>query len=149
MKRLISFLLVLCMMISIVPVSVFAVTEDSSSSDKLSNPFTDVKKSDYYYKAVLWAVSKGITSGTSKTAFAPNEPCTRGQIATFLWRAAGQPAAKGTNPFTDVKKSDYYYKAVLWAVDSGITAGTSKTNFSPASPCTRGQIATFLYRYYK
>ena len=111
------------------------------------NPFKDVKKSDFYYTPVLWAVSNGITSGTSKTTFAPNEACTRGQIATFLWRAAGCPTPKTSkNPFTDVKKSDYYYKAVLWAVGEGITSGTSKTTFGPNEACTRGQIATFLWR---
>ena len=112
-----------------------------------TNPFTDVKKSDFYYEPVLWAVNNGITSGTSKTTFSPNEACTRGQIATFLWRAAGQPTpSTSKNPFTDVKKSDYYYKAVLWAVGAGITSGTSKTTFSPNDPCTRGQIAAFLWR---
>lgn len=113
------------------------------------NPFTDVKTSDYYYKAVLWAVGKGITSGTSKTTFSPNAPCTRGQIAAFLWRANGTPKPKTSkNPFTDVKKNDFYYKAVLWAVENGITSGTTKTTFGPSEPCTRGQIATFLYRNY-
>ncbi len=113
------------------------------------NPFTDVKEKDYYYKAVLWAVGKGITTGTSKTTFSPNAPCTRGQIAAFLYRAAGSPKPKTSkNPFTDVKEKDYYYKAVLWAVGEGITTGTSKTTFAPADPCTRGQIATLLYRYY-
>ena len=113
------------------------------------NPFQDVKKTDYYYNAVLWAVENGITSGTSSTTFSPNASCTRGQIVAFLWRANGSPAPKGSkNPFTDVKKSDFYYKAVLWAVENGITSGTSQTTFGPNSPCTRGQIATFLYRYY-
>ena len=113
------------------------------------NPFTDVKKSDYYYKAVLWAVGEGITSGATKTNFQPDAPCTRGQIATFLWRSAGAPTSKTSkNPFTDVKKKDYYYKAVLWAVGEGITAGTTKTTFGPNEACTRGQIATFLYRAY-
>ena len=111
------------------------------------NPFTDIKESDFYYAPVLWAVENGITSGTSKTTFAPNEACTRGQIATFLWRAAGCPNPKTSkNPFTDVKSSDFYYKAVLWAVGEGITSGTSKTTFGPNAPCTRGQIATFLHR---
>ncbi len=113
------------------------------------NPFNDVKKGDYYYDAVLWAVEKGITSGTSETTFSPHAPCTRGQIAAFLWRAAGSPAPKESrNPFNDVKKGDYYYDAVLWAVENNITAGTDKNAFSPNAPCTRGQIATFLYRYY-
>ncbi len=112
------------------------------------NPFTDVKKKDYYYKAVLWAVGEGITSGTSKTTFGPNEACTRGQIATFLWRANGGKKVNASNPFKDVKKSDYYYNAVLWAVKNGITAGATKTTFAPNDACTRGQIATFLYRAY-
>ena len=110
------------------------------------NPFTDVKKSDYYYKAVLWAVGEGITSGTSKTTFGPSDACTRGQIATFLWRANGGKKVSATNPFKDVKKSDYYYNAVLWAVKNNITSGTSATTFEPNAACTRGQIVTFLYR---
>ncbi len=119
----------------------------TATGTKWTNPFGDVKKSAFYYTPVLWAVEKGITSGTSKTTFAPSESCTRGQIATFLWRAAGQPTPKTSkNPFTDVKKNDYYYQAVLWAVGEGITSGTSRTTFSPSDPCTRGQIATFLWR---
>lgn len=114
------------------------------------NPFNDVKEKDYYYKAVLWAVGEGITTGTSRTTFSPNAPCTRGQIATFLHRAAGSPTPQTSkNPFTDVKDRDYYYNAVLWAVGEGITNGTSKTTFAPSAPCTRAQIATLLYRYYK
>ncbi len=113
------------------------------------NPFTDVKKSDFYYNAVLWAVGKNITSGTSNSTFSPSAPCTRGQIAAFLWRAAGTPQVKTSKlPFKDVKKSDYYFKAVLWAVEKEITSGTTKTTFAPSAPCTRGQIVTFLHRYY-
>ena len=109
--------------------------------------FTDVKKSDYYYDAVAWAVEEGVTTGTSKTTFGPNEPCTRAQAVTFLWRAAGCPAPKtSNNPFKDVKKSDYFYKAVLWAAENNITSGTTKTTFSPDEICTRGQIVTFLWR---
>ena len=112
-----------------------------------SCPFKDVTKDKYYYDAVLWAVENGITAGTGKTTFSPSEPCTRGQIATFQWRAAGLPASKSTScPFTDVKKTSFYYDAVLWEVENGITAGTSKTTFSPSKPCTRGQVVTFLYR---
>ncbi len=114
------------------------------------NPFTDIHKKDYYYKAVLWAVEKGITDGYTKTTFAPERACTRGQVATFLYRAEGSPSVKDiSNPFRDVKKNDFYYKAVLWAVKEGITKGTSKTTFGPNETCTRGQIATFLYRNYK
>ena len=110
------------------------------------NPFTDVKASDYFFKAVLWAAEKGITAGTSATTFAPGAPCTRAHVVTFLWRANEKPAASGKNPFSDVKDGEYYTDAVLWAVSKNITQGTSATTFSPANPCTRGQIMTFLYR---
>ena len=119
----------------------------SPEPTRTDNPFTDVKPDAYYYKAVLWAVENGITSGTSKTTFSPDSGCTRGQVVTFQWRANGQPEPKtGTNPFTDVKSDTYYYKAVLWAVENGITNGTSQDKFSPDKTCTRGQIVTFLYR---
>ena len=112
-----------------------------------TNPFTDVKEGTYYYKAVLWAVEKGITNGTSETTFDPDETCTRGQIVTFLWRREGKPEpTEGTNPFTDVKEGAYYYKAVLWAVEKGITNGTSETTFDPDETCTRAQVVTFLWR---
>ena len=111
------------------------------------NPFTDVKEGTYYYNAVLWAVEKGITNGTSATTFSPDEVCTRAQAVTFLWRAAGKPApTESKNPFTDVKESEYYYNAVLWAVEKGITNGTSKTTFAPDDTCTRAQTVTFLFR---
>ena len=113
------------------------------------NPFTDVRQKDYFYMAVLWAVDNGITSGTSNTTFGPKQACTRAQVVTFLWRAAGQPGVTSIkNPFTDVKEKDYYYKAVLWAVSNGITSGTSSTTFSPKKICTRGQVVTFLWRAY-
>ena len=110
------------------------------------NPFTDVKSSDYFYKAVLWAVEKEITAGTSKTTFSPNDTVTRAQTVTFLWRAEGKPAVQTKNPFTDVPAGEYYTDAVLWAVKHEVTAGTSATTFSPANPCTRAQIVTFLFR---
>ena len=110
------------------------------------NPFTDVKPSDYYYKAVLWAVEKGITQGTSATTFNPSGTCTRDQAVTFQWRAAGRPAASGGNSFTDVDGTAYYADAVAWAVANGITNGTSTTTFNPSGICDRGQIVTFLYR---
>ncbi len=113
------------------------------------NPFTDVKSTDYFYKAVLWAVEKEITAGTSATTFSPAATVTRAQTVTFLWRAEGKPAATAKNPFTDVPAGQYYTDAVLWAVKNEITAGTSATTFSPNNPCTRGQIVTFLYRYMK
>lgn len=109
--------------------------------------FNDVKSSDYFYDAVNWAVEKGITTGTSATTFSPNASCTRAQIVTFLWRASGSPEPKtASNPFTDVAANAYYCKAVLWAVENGITTGTSATTFSPDAPCTRAQGVTFLWR---
>ena len=111
------------------------------------NPFQDVPDDAYYFEAVNWAVANNVTSGTSETTFSPNVGCTRAQVVTFLWRAAGQPEpTEGTNPFTDVKEGTYYYKAVLWAVEKGITNGTSETTFDPDETCTRGQIVTFLWR---
>ena len=111
------------------------------------NPFTDVKAGEYYYKAVLWAWENGITGGTSETTFGPDDNCTRAQVITFLWNAVGKPEPTTTeNPFTDVKAGKYYYKAVLWAWENGITGGTSETTFSPKAVCTRAQVVTFLYR---
>lgn len=112
------------------------------------NPFADVKNGDYFYNPVLWAAKENITSGTTDTTFSPNESCTRGQTVTFLWRAAGSPEPTTTvNPFTDVKESDYFYKAVLWAYENGITQGTTVAEFSPNATVTRGQTVTFLYRF--
>ena len=109
--------------------------------------FNDVKSGDYFYDAVNWAVEKGITTGTSATTFSPNASCTRAQIVTFLWRASGSPEPKtASNPFTDVAANAYYCKAVLWAVENGITTGTSATTISPDAPCTRAQGVTFLWR---
>ena len=110
------------------------------------NPFTDVAAGSYYYDAVLWAVENGITNGTSATAFSPNADCTRAQIVTFLWRSQKSPAAGSVNPFTDVAADAYYNSAVLWAVENGITTGTTATTFSPDNDCTRAQIVTFLFR---
>lgn len=109
--------------------------------------FTDVPADAYYADAVKWAVDKGITNGLTDTTFGPNNSCTRGQMVTFLWRAAGSPAATGTNSFTDVDSSAYYYNAVLWAVEKNITNGTTSTTFSPNATVNRGQTVTFLYRY--
>ena len=115
---------------------------------KTENPFTDVAASAYYYTPVLWAVEKGVTYGISATQFGPEATVTRSQVVTFLWRAAGSPAAAtSTNPFTDVRASEYYYKAVLWAAENGITAGVTPTSFAPNAPCTRAQIVSFLHRY--
>ena len=110
-------------------------------------PFTDVTSDDYFAQAVGWAYENEITKGTSATTFAPNATCTRSEVVTFLWRAAGCPEPTTTlNPFTDVKKTDWYYKAVLWAVEHNITQGTSKTTFSPERKCSTAEILTFLFR---
>lgn len=118
----------------------------ADSTDQPAISFIDVVPGVYYYDAVVWAVAQGITNGTTTTTFSPNAPCTRGQIVTFLWRAAGSPAVSGSSPFTDVQPGDYWYDAVLWAVSMGITTGTSANTFSPNDTCTRGQTVTFLYR---
>ena len=109
-------------------------------------PFTDVPVGSYYYDAVLWAVENGITKGTSDTTFSPNMTCTRAQIVAFLWRSEKSPAAGSRNPFADVKSTAYYADAVLWAVENGITKGTTAMKFSPDADCTRAQIVTFLWR---
>ena len=110
--------------------------------------FEDVSEDEFYYDAILWAVDNGITQGVSATRFAPDGLTTREQIVTFLWRAAGEPEPIiKDNPFTDVKEEDYCYKAVLWAVENGITKGVTETMFAPESNCTRGQAVTFLHRY--
>ena len=110
------------------------------------NYFVDVKAGDYFYDAVKWAAEKGITSGTDATHFSPNAACTRAQIVTFLWRAAGSPEPKGTGSFADVPSDSYYTKAVAWAVENGITGGTGDGKFSPNATCTREQAVAFLYR---
>lgn len=112
--------------------------------------FTDVPAGAYYEEAVGWAVEKGITKGTSDSTFTPDGVCTRAQAVTFLWRAAGSPAAKAsTLPFADVKAGSYYDDAVRWAVENGVTVGTSATTFSPNATCSRAQIVTFLWRAQK
>ena len=109
--------------------------------------FRDVPLSVYYAEPVTWAVGRGVTNGTSPTTFSPNNTCTRAQVVTFLWRAAGQPLPDAyINPFTDVKPTDYFYYAVLWAYHKDITRGSTATTFSPNAPCTRGQVVTFLLR---
>lgn len=117
------------------------------TEEATKNPFLDVPNGAYYADAVLWAVKNGITGGTSATTFSPDAPCTRAQAVTFLWRAAGSPAPKNADmPFTDVAADAYYRDAVLWAVENGITGGTSATTFSPDAACSRGQIVAFLWR---
>ena len=138
MKRTwIAIVLVLCMAFSLLPFGAAAAK------------FTDVKEGAYYYDAVNWAVNHKpqITKGTSPTTFSPNATCTRGQVVTFLWRAAGAPEPTMTlNPFSDVKEGAFYYKAVLWAVQNGITNGVDATHFGPDRGCTRGQVVAFLHR---
>ena len=132
------------------PTSAVTVKATFMDDNTMLNFFVDVSASDYYYDAVLWAVGKGITSGTSATTFDPSGNCTRAQAVTFLWRAAGSPAPKTkVMPFADVKAGSYYYDAVLWAVENGITKGTSDTMFSPDATCSRAQIVTFLWRSQK
>ena len=121
-----------------------------ASGNPQTGVFVDVPEGSYYEEAVNWAVEKGITTGTDATHFSPDGICTRAQAVTFLWRAAGSPAAKSAvMPFTDVKAGSYYYDAVLWAVENGITKGTSDTTFSPDATCSRAQIVTFLWRSQK
>ena len=112
-----------------------------------ANPFTDVKESDFYYKAVLWAVEMGITNGLTETTFGPFAKCNRAQVVTFLWRAQNKPTVTGVeNPFKDVNTADWYGPAVLWAVKNGITNGISAKEFGVGSICNRAQVVTFLYR---
>ncbi len=135
-RRILAIITCLCLTISL------AATAFAAASG-----FSDVSGDAYYYDAVQWAVENEVTVGTSATTFSPNDSCTRAQIVTFLWRAAGSPAPTLANcDFTDVSKSAYYYDAVLWAVENGITSGTSATSFSPNDFCTRAQVVTFLYR---
>ena len=110
------------------------------------NPFADVANSAYYVDAVEWMLKREVTQGTTETTFSPNLNCTRAQIVTFLWRAAGSPAPKDTVSFADVSAGSYYAKAVAWAVENGITGGTGDGLFSPDAACTRAQSAAFLYR---
>ena len=122
-----------------------AFMEDNS----LLNFFVDVPNSSYYYEAVKWAAEKGITNGTDPLHFDPDMPCTRAQIVSFLWRAAGSPEPGNSGSFSDVPASAYYAKAVAWAVENGITTGTGDGIFSPDAVCTRAQAVTFLWRYEK
>lgn len=117
-----------------------------AKSAEAAPEFADVKPGAFYFDAVQWAVKNGITNGMGKNTFSPNSVCSRYQIVMFLWRAAGQPEAKAAVSFADVKPGDIFYEAVQWAVECGITKGTSSTSFSPFAPCTRGQIVTFLHR---
>ena len=114
--------------------------------ENVSNPFTDVKLSSYYYDAVLWAVKNGVTSGTSATTFHPDNTVTRGQTVTFLYRNAGSPDVETMGSFTDVAATSYYAQAVAWAVENDVAKGVSETAFAPNDNCTRAQIVTMIYR---
>ena len=129
------------------PASKITVKATFMGDNTMLNFFVDVPADAYYYDAVLWAIKEGITNGTSATTFSPDNPCTRAQMVTFLWRAAGSPEPKATEcKFSDVDMSKYYSKAILWAVENGITNGTAETTFEPYATCTRAQMAAFLYR---
>ena len=117
-------------------------------SNEPENPFVDVSEDKYYYDAVLWAYENGITYGADETHFCPNETVTRGQFVSFLYRTMGEPEYTIENPFSDVSETKYYYNAVLWAYENGITEGEDETHFGPENTCTRGQVVTFLHRAY-
>ena len=128
----------------------FEIVPDNGSGDPATQPtvptvggFTDVKTSDYFADPVLWAVEKGITAGTSKTTFSPNEDCSVAQILSFLWRANGSPEPTAANPFTDVKSTDYFYKAALWANEKGMVSGGT---FGGNAPCTRSMAVTYMWK---
>ena len=135
-KRMLAILLALCAVLTLLPFGASAAS------------FQDVKPGAYYYDAVDWAVNHDpqITNGTGSGLFSPNNTCRRCEVVTFLWRAFGAEKMTGQNPFQDVKTTDYFYDAVLWAVEKGVTTGTDATHFSPDNPCTREQVATFLWR---
>jgi len=115
----------------------------------LTLAYKDVSQSAYYYPALQWATEQKLCSGTGFQTFSPDKVCTRAEMVTFLWRSAGKPlAANRSHSFEDVDKDAYYYEALLWAVEQGITFGTSETTFSPDEGCTRGQMMTFLYRFF-
>lgn len=126
--------------------SKYVIGDKQLAEQAQKSEFTDVPATAYYADAVAWAVGNGIAYGVTDTAFGPDVACTRAQIVSFLWRQAGSPKMGGTNPFTDVSATDYYYDAVLWAVDNGIAYGVTDTTFGPNSTCTRAQAMTFLYR---
>ena len=118
----------------------------SPEPESAVNPFVDVTEADYYYKAVLWAAQSGITAGVGNNCFGPNQECSRAQILTFLWVAMGRPDSTVEVTFNDVHTDDYYYGAVAWASEKGVTAGVGQGNFGVDLMCTRAQVVTFLYR---
>lgn len=130
-----------------VPAASSSAGGDASSGQDASVSFTDVPSGEYYHEPVMWAQAVGVTSGIKGTTLVPNGNCPRGQVVEFIWRAMGCPEPQTTeNPFTDVSAGDSCYKAVLWAYETEVTSGTTKTEFSPAATCTRGQVMTFLWR---
>ena len=137
MKRMIPLILILAVLLLAMPATAAAVGN-----------FTDVSDSDYYARAVAWALAWGVTNGTSDTTFSPELTCTRAQVTAFLWHALERPEPEEAPelPFTDVPTGIYYYKAVRWAYACGVVAGSSETSFSPNAPCTRAQIVTILWR---
>lgn len=134
-KRLLGVILCICTLVSVLSVTLCATTAK----------FSDVKDSDYFATSVSWAVEKGITVGTSATSFSPNSTCTRAQILTFMWRAAGSPEPKYANFYTDVKESDYFYKAALWAREKGVHIPSDEL-FRPNTPCTRASTVEYFWR---
>jgi hypothetical protein len=121
----------------------------SPAPTSANNPFSDVTSGDFFYNPVLWAVENNITNGTGPTTFGSFDNCNRAAVVTFLWRAAGCPEPTSTNnPFVDVNEGDFFYDAVLWAVENGITNGVDTTHFAPTQACNRAQVVTFLYRAY-
>ena len=141
-KRMITLLLCLGLLLTAGPWGAV----QARAEERPVNPFADVKETDYFYVPVQWAVKQGITGGTSADRFSPRKDCTRAQAVSFLWAAAGRPEPRsGANPFADVKEKDYYYKAVLWAYETGITKGITESAFGPRKSCTRAQAVSFLW----
>ena len=141
MKRIVSIILVCLTLLSI------AVPASAAEQRASTHRFVDVNEGAYYYDAVQWAARTGITAGTDSTHFSPNQLCTRAEVVTFIWRSFGSQKPKTLiSPFKDVKRGTFYYDAVLWCVENHITSGTSADYFSPTEYCTRGQVATFLFR---
>ncbi|MBQ3379922.1 MAG: S-layer homology domain-containing protein [Clostridia bacterium] len=138
-----------CKLLSIVLVAILMLSlfVPTAMAEDYYSPFSDVSPNDYFYNPVLWAVGGDVTQGVGDGKFAPYTICTRGQVVTFLWRAMGQPEPNTkTNPFTDVNENNYFYKPVLWAVEQGITNGTTASAFSPDQTCSCAHIITFLWR---
>ena len=148
MKRICSMILALVLVLSGCTSTVAAVDNNGANTSpvKAEWKFSDVSENAYYADAVQWAVERGVTVGTGENTFSHDKACTRAQIVTFLWRAAGSPAAAGKSRFADIPFDAYYADAVSWAKTAGITAGVGNNSFNPNAYCTRGQIVTFLHR---